>query len=132
MYPIATKDDVISVLGHLDQDIIDSWVETEARLFHKHGQPYGLISVVPTEHDPRHLFIAATATMPEQPFTRGMLKYILNHSKDNSISVITDEPEYFDIIMDALDGHGFSFNIVEGALYSTKVHQIHKGGQDGS
>ena len=131
LYPLATKEDVVSVIGLLDDDIIDSWVDSEARLFHKNGMPYGLISVMPAEHDPRHLFIAATATMPEQPFTVGMLKYILNHGKDNSISVITDEPDYFGIIMDALEGHDFSFQVVDGALYSTKVHQIHKGGQDG-
>jgi len=119
-YPVATAEEVVSIVGNEDASIPESWLVTNARVFYKNDLPYGLVSVIESEDDPQHAFIASTVTHPDHPFTLGMVKYILSQAKEYTISVITDEPAYQDAIRESLSGHGFEFVTDGDVLYSTK------------
>jgi hypothetical protein len=108
--PNNLVEEIRSIVGDA---MLDTWLYTNPKVFYKNGKPYGLIGMV-------NNYVASTTISPELPFTKSMIKYILDLDKEKDIILITDDHRYIDKIKSLLEKRGCVFEIKDGLLFTRR------------
>ena len=93
--------------------VLEDWIAVKPKVFYKNNKPYGLIGEV-------NGLVASTTSEPSLPFTIEMLQYLYKINEKKAITLITDDPDYFDHIMSLLQHRGFEFEVKDNILYSRR------------
>ena len=107
------KSEILYIVG---DEVLESWLQIIPEVFYKDGKPYGLVGS--TRGRDGCLYVAATVTDVDSPFTIGMIREIIRLYKNNEICLITDVESKQDLIRRSLDRYEFSYEVKDGILYS--------------
>ena len=103
-------DEIKEIVG---EDNYRDWVMLQPKVFYKNNKPYGLIAEIDG-------LVASTTKDPTLHFTIEMLQYLYAINAHKDITLITDNPDYFEHIKALLQPRGFKFTIKDNILFSRR------------
>lgn len=92
-----------------------SWIALQPKVYYKDGKPFGLIASI---HENGIKYLSCAVLNPEDSFTIGMIRDIIQHYNNDTICLITDDNKYQDLIRRSLKRYKFEYVVKDGILFS--------------
>lgn len=106
------KSIIAQVVGNVH---VNDWFKLEPKVYYKDDKPYGLIADIDKDGIK---YLSCTVSNPENAFTVGMIRDIVQHYNNGMICLITDDDDYQDLIRRSLRRYNFEFFVNDGVLFS--------------